>query len=337
MLMAKKIPRFVTKEMFRMQLKKNAVLILSFIAVFLVNLSFQVTPSLALIVDRILATVNDEIITYADYVRFSGKSVNMTEQDWIDEDLLRRLIEDRMILSEAKKKGIQTSEEEIDKEIEEFQREQGFSQEDLEKSLKEEGLTLQMYRNSMREKITLSKLVHDEVDSKVFVAEKEIEDYFISHKQEFLVTSEAREVKAIFIRVRERASVTELTDLKRRTLEIVSRLKRGEDFDRLVEEYSDEPLKSLGGVLGTFKRGTMVSALNEKAFAMKNGETSDPLWVAEGVYILKIINSTDETYKTLSEANNEVRGKLFKQKHEKLFKEWLKTLWEKTSVTINQG
>jgi parvulin-like peptidyl-prolyl isomerase len=320
-----------------MQLKKYAIVTLLLSVFFSMNFPLQIRPSFALIVDRILATVNDEIITYADYVRFTGKSMHMTDQDWVDEELLRRLIEDRMILSEAKKKGIQTSEEEIDRALEEFQKEQGLSREDLEKSLKEEGLTLRMYRNGMREKITLSKLVHDEVDAKVFVAEKEIEDYFISHKQEFLVASETREVKAIFIRMREGASVTELTDLKRRTLEIVSRLKRGEDFDKLVEEYSDEPMKSLGGVLGTFKRGTLVPALDEKAFAMKKGETSDPLWVAEGVYILKIVGATDETYKTLDEAKNEVRTTLFRQKHEKLFKEWLKTLWEKTSVTINQG
>jgi|WetSurSiteA1Bulk_404760.scaffolds.fasta_scaffold00584_9 parvulin-like peptidyl-prolyl isomerase len=320
-----------------MQLKKYAIVTIVLSVFFSMNFALQITPSFALIVDRILATVNDEIITYADYVRFTGKSMNMTDQDWVDEELLRRLIEDRMILSEAKKKGIQTSEEEIDKALEEFQKEQGLSREDLEKGLKEEGLTLRMYRNSMREKITLSKLVHDEVDAKVFVAEKEIEDYFNSHKQEFLVASETREVRAIFIRMREGAPVTELTDLKRRTLEIVSRLKRGEDFDDLVEKYSDEPLKSLGGVLGTFKRGTLVSTLDEKAFTMKKGEISDPLWVAEGVYILKIVNATDETYKTLDEEKNEVRSKLFRQKHEKLFKEWLKTLWEKTSVTINQG
>jgi len=335
--MAERISWSVRKDIFCMQLKKYEVLIKVLIAVFLVNLSLEVTPSFALIIDRILATVNGEIITYADYVRFTGNRVSMTDQDLVDENLLHRLIEDRMIVSKAKKKGIQASEEEIDAAIEEFRKDQGFSQNDFEKSLKEEGLTLQMYRNSIREKITLSKLVHAEVDSKILVAEKEIEDYFTSHKKEFLVAFETREVKAIFIRMREGASVTELTDLKRRALEIVSRLKRGEDFDRLVEEYSDEPLKSLGGALGTFKRGTLVPALDEKAFSMKTGETSDPLWVAEGVYILKIVTATEETYKPFDEAKNEVRSKLFRQKYENLFKEWLKTLWEKTSIIINQG
>lgn len=318
------------------RLNKNSSLIFSLLFFFLVSFSVQATPSFALIVDRVLATVNGEIITYADYVRFTGNSLKFTDQDWVEESLLRSLIEDRMILFEAKKRGIETSEKEVDRAIEEFNKKNNFSPDDFEEGLREEGMTLQMYRNSVRENITLSKLVHEEVDAKIFVTDKEAEGYFASHTKEFLITFETREVKTIFLRVREGASVTELTDLKRRTLEIVSRLKNGADFDMLVEEYADEPLKSLGGVLGTFRRGTLVPALDEKAFAMKRGETSEPIWVAEGVYILRIVNTTDERYKTFDEVRSEVRNILFKQKKEKLYKEWLKTLWDKTPVTINQ-
>jgi len=326
----------VRKANLPVPLKIFSVSIFSLLFFFLANLSAQVTPSFALIVDRVLATVNGEIITYADYVRFTGNSVKLTDQDWVDESLLRSLIEDRMIFFEAKKRGIETSEKEVDRAIEEFNQKNNFSHDGLEEGLREEGMTLQMYRNSVKESITLSKLVQEEVDSKIFVTDKEAEGYFASHAKEFLITFETRGIKAIFLKVREGASVTELTDLKRRTLDIVSRLKNGGDFDMLVEEYADEPLKSLGGVLGTFRRGTLVPALDEKAFAMKRGETSEPIWVAEGVYILRIVNTTDERYKTFDEVRSEVRNILFKQKKEKLYKEWLKTLWDKTPVTINQ-
>ncbi|MFZ5907238.1 MAG: SurA N-terminal domain-containing protein [Nitrospirota bacterium] len=309
--------------------------VLIFFLLFLLFGDFFSSAS-ALIVDRVLATVNGEIITYADYVRFTGNRLNMEGQDWVDEQMLRNLIEDRMMLFEAKKRGIGTSEAEVDKALEEFKKDQNLSHDDFEEGLRQEGLTLQMYRNNIQENITIAKLVHEEVDSKIFVTDKEAEDYFASHGRDFLTTFETREVKAIFLRLREGAPVTEITDLKRRTLEIVSRLKDGEDFDLLVEEYADEPLKSLGGRLGTFRRGTLVPALDEKAFAMGKGQTSGPIWVAEGVYILRVVNATDEQFKTFHEVRGEVRKILFRQKKEKLYKEWLKTLWDKTPVTINQ-
>jgi len=194
-----------------------------------------------------------------------------------------------------------------------------------------------MYRKNVRDRIVMTKLVHAEVDSKIFIKDNETENYYARHRADYVISRETREVKAIFIRLREGASVTELTDLKRRTLDIVSLLKQGEDFDMLVQKYSDEPLKGQGGQLGMFTRGTLIPSLEEKAFAMGKNEISDPVWVSEGVYILLVVDGTDEKLKTFDEAKSEIYDTLFKQKKEKLFNEWMKELWEKTSVTINQG
>ncbi|MEW6585397.1 MAG: peptidylprolyl isomerase [Nitrospirota bacterium] len=318
-----------------MSRKKNANILL--VLFFMLALTLHSHPTFAIIVDRILATVNDEIITYADYLRFTGGIGAYDNPGDVDEQVLKDLIEDRMILSEAKKRGLEAGDEEIDMAIEEFIKGKGISREDLEKGLKEEGLTLYMYRKSTRDRIVMTKLVQAEVDSKIFIKDNEIENYYAQHRADYLITREAREVKAIFIRLREGASVTELTDLKRRALDIVSLLKSGEDFDMLVQKYSDEPLKSQGGKLGTFTRGTLISPLEEKAFRMGKNEISDPVWVSEGVYILLVVDTTDEKLKTFDGAKSEIYGILFRQKKEKLFNEWMKTLWEKTSVTINQG
>jgi parvulin-like peptidyl-prolyl isomerase len=147
---------------------------------------------------------------------------------------------------------------------------------------------------------------------------------------------ETVEVKAIFLRLREGASVTELTDLKLKSLRIASLLQEGEYFDRLLYEYSDEPLKSNEGVLGQFRRGALVPRLDSVAFALREGETSSPVWVSEGAYILQLVRRNSEQYKTLSEVKEEIRHRLHAQKREKIFNEWRKTLWEKTFVTINQ-
>ena len=297
----------------------------------------SVNSSYAVIVDRVLATVDDEIITYVDYQQFVKDAGETENKDLVDEKLLKRMIEEKIILQEARRKGIEVNDTEVDKRIEEFKKQNGLSKEDFERLMKEEGMSLKNYRQRMKEEIISSKLVNDDVDMKIFIIDKEIEDYYHANRKDFMRNPEKAELKAIFLELKEDASVTEITDLKLRALKIVSQLREGDNFDRLVDEYSDEPLRSLAGRLGNFARGALIPPLDKKAFSMKEGEISDPVWVNEGVYILQLMNKTGENYKSIEEVKGEIHNYLFRQKREKLFNEWIKALWEKSSVIINQS
>jgi len=142
-------------------------------------------------------------------------------------------------------------------------------------------------------------------------------------------------VKAIFLRLGEGATATEITDLKRKALRITSRLRDGDNFGALVNRYSDEPLKGKGGKLGEFKKGTLIPELDKRVFSMKVGEMSDPIWVREGVYILKLEDRAEDGFKPLGEVRQEIHKRLSSQHKERIFSEWLKVLWEKSSVTMN--
>jgi parvulin-like peptidyl-prolyl isomerase len=175
------------------------------------------------------------------------------------------------------------------------------------------------------------------VDSKVIVRDEEIREYYQKNRREFLSGPEMAEVKTIFLKLREDATVTEITDLKLRALRITMLLKDGYNFDSLVDEYSDEPLRSEGGNLGKFARGSLIPPLDDQAFSMDEGGISDPIWAGEGVYILQIASKSGETFKTFDEVKEEIYGALYRQKREKAYNEWIKALWEKSSVTINQN
>jgi parvulin-like peptidyl-prolyl isomerase len=75
--------------------------------------------------------------------------------------------------------------------------------------------------------------------------------------------------------------------------------------------------------------------LDKKVFSMKKGEISDPIWVSEGVYILLLVDVSNELYAPLEDVKGAIMSELYKLKRERYFNEWLKTLWEKASVTIN--
>ncbi len=288
-------------------------------------------------VDRVLATVGSEVITFGDYRQFVKGISDADNGDTVDQKLLRKFIEEKIIRQEARRKGIEASDAEVEKAIEEFKAQNGMSQQDLEQSLNNEGLNMGSYKKLMRDQIISSRLISDEVDAKIFVTDEEIKRYYDANKKDFVSSPEKVEIKAIFIPLREEASVTEITDLKLRSLKIVSRLRQGDNFDVLIDDYCDEPLKSQGGMLGKFASGALIPPLNNRAFSLKVGEISDPVWVSDGVYILELTGRSPETFKKIEEVKPGIRDYLYKQKREKLYNEWIKTLWERSTVTIKQS
>jgi len=284
----------------------------------------------------VLATVGGEAITLADYQKFVNAEGDTDVNAMVEQDILKKMIEEKIILQEAKRKGIGVSDAEVDNTINEVRQQYSLSPDDLERMLQEEGTTLAAYRAITRDSMMTSRLTDSEVDAKVFVGDGEIDEYYRANQREFLSSPETVEVKAIFLRLPEGASVTELTDLKLKSLRVAALLQQGYNFDGLVYDYSDEPLKSNEGILGQFARGALVPPLDSVAFALREGETSGPVWVSEGAYILQLVRRNSEQYKTLFEVKEEIHNLLHTQKRGKIFNDWLKTLWEKSFFTINQ-
>ncbi|HWR57549.1 MAG TPA: peptidyl-prolyl cis-trans isomerase [Thermodesulfovibrionales bacterium] len=291
--------------------------------------------SYGITVDRALASVDDEWITLSDYQLYLKSLGVAWNTDIVDEGILKKMMEEKVLLHEAKRRGMEITDAETDKMIEEFKRSGSLSQEDLEKGLKKEGLDMQGYRSLLKDRVMAVKLVEEEVDSKVIVTDKEVEDYYKANEREYVDGPEKAVLNAIFLKLNEDAVVTEITDLKRKALKISAQLEKGESFEALVNQYGDDRLRSVRGRWGEFERGTLVPRLDRRVFSMKIGEVTEPLWVRDGAYILQLLDKTGGTVRPLKEVRTEVYRHLRKQKREDRFNEWMKTLWEKSSTKIN--
>jgi peptidyl-prolyl cis-trans isomerase SurA len=297
--------------------------------------SVAATASYAFTLDKVLAVVDQDVITLSDYLLFA-KSMGVVENmDVINEALLKKLMEEKVILHEANRRGIEVSDAETDGMIEEIKKESAVSQSDLERELAKEGMNFSGYRKIVRERLIALKLIGADVDSKVIVTEEEIETFYRENIKEYLTSPAQVEVKAIFLRLNEGATVTEITDLKRKALRIAAQLGNGENFELLADRYNDEDLRGGQGRLGEFLRGALIPQLDRKVFSMQKGEISGPIWVKEGAYIVKLVNRTDDAFKTLEEARIEIYKRLFTKKREKIFNEWVRSLWRKAFITIN--
>ena len=301
----------------------------------IILLLLAAAPSHGITMDKVLAVVDKEAVTLSDYILFAKSLGIAADKETVDERTLGKLIEEKVILHEAGRRGMEAGDSEADKMIEEVRKESGLSRGEFEGELAKEGMNLQRYRTLMKDKMTVLKLVDADVDSKVIVTDKEIENAYNANKRDYVISPALAEVKAIFLRLGEGATATEVTDLKRKVLQISLLLKKGDNFEAVVNRYSDEPLKSKKGKLGEFQRGALIPELDKKAFSMNAGEISDPIWVKEGVYILQLVSRTDEKFKSPGEVREEIYKHLYAQHKERIFSEWVRVLWEKSSITIN--
>lgn len=285
--------------------------------------------------DKVLAVVDKEVITLSDYIVYANFTGAKVTAD-VNEALLKQLIEEKVMLHEAYARGIEISDAETDTILEKMNKEDGLSQGELEEELMKDGINFTSYRKGVKERLCALKLIGSEVDSKVFVTEKEIEQFYNENKRDYIARPALAEVGAIFLRLNEDATVTEITDLKRRALRIAEELRNGENFESISNCYNEEQLREKQGRLGEFQRGALIPQLDMKVFSMGEGEVSGPIWVKGGVYIVKLFKRTDDEFKPLEDAKDEIYGHLFTEKREKIFNEWLKSLWEKAFITINQ-
>lgn len=275
-------------------------------------------------VDRILATVNDEFITLSDY-RIYLKREGYTHTEGVDEGILKRMIEERLILREAIKKGITSTDAEIDEMINEIAKERGASKDELISLLKGEDKD---YKDLLRDKIVTLKLIKEEIDSKVLIDERDIEQFYNEHREYYRKEPERVEIETLFMAFPAEASVTEVTDLKLKTLKILKMLKEGNDFEVIARRYGEFRRP------GRFERGALLNPLNDIAFSLKEGEISNPIWTGEGAYIIRVARKLEATYQPLEDVRTQIFKILYDNRRAELLNGWLKRLWEGASISM---
>lgn len=139
----------------------------------------------------------------------------------------------------------------------------------------------------------------DDIDS-VFVADAEIEDYYNSHLEEYMVEPQR---KLHYVKIPLQPSPEDIKAAEEKINKIHEMAQSGEDFAELAREYSEGPSGPEGGDLGYFKEGQMVTEFNDVAFSMEVGEISKPVQTQFGWHIILL---TDK--RTDDQGNPEVKA-----------------------------
>ncbi len=320
--------------------RKISYTIIAVFAILALQASGLHTACGAVLLDRVVATVNNEVITWSELVntiKLEGKAylqdVSAEERRKrireLEKPFLNKLIRMKLELQEAREMGLSVSEAEIDGAVEDIRRKFDLTEDALMASLRAEGMSMEDYRERLKEQILISKAVNYAVRSRIVITDREIREYYEANRDKFTGKEKVR-IRQIFFAAP--ADASEKADVEARAGDVMQRLKKGEDFARLAIEYSEGPSRQFGGDLGYISRGSALREVEGVAFRLKIGEVSSPFWSPAGLHIIKVEDRIEAG--GMEKAREKIKDILFKKAFESKYREWSAALREKAYVEV---
>lgn len=311
----------------------------TFISV-LIILVFCGVSSAAILLDKVIAVVNQEVITWSDLYKAMEFEASDKIKDIKEEEkrkifkenegpFLEVLIDMKLQIQAAKQKGIDAAAEEITEAINDIKKKYFMDEQTLTASLKKEGFTLDEYKKKLAEQIILSRVVSQEVRNKIVFSDTEIAKY-IEKSKDTLITDDAYRIRQIFFRKPQTPSDRKTAEEKAGT--VYQQIKAGEDFASLARKYSEDPSGKTGGDLGFIKKGQMAKEFTDVLSQMKAGDISQPFWTDMGLHIIKLEEKIEK--QSAAAIKESAKNKLIEQRFSEKYKHWLRELRETAYIEI---
>lgn len=206
-----------------------------------------------------------------------------TFEDTLKDQIMEKLIIEKILFAEAKAKDIVVEDEEIKAQMELSIEEIG-GEEEFEKYLEENELTREILEENTRKEMLVAKY-GEVIKSEMEITDKEAKEYFESSKEELAV------IRPSHILVQE----------EEKGKELLARIENGEEFESIaMMESMDDGSAMNGGDLGYIARGSMIAEFEEVAFKLEPGEISDLVKTEVGYHIIRLDDKKD-TYEDLEE------------------------------------
>ncbi len=305
---------------------------------------FFAVPSFAEVADRIVAVVNDEVITLRElqlasetFIRRIEKSNPGVPKEKIREEVqtqvLNNMIEETLLKQEAKRLGIVVKDEEVTAAIHDLLARRKWKLEDVKAGLEKDGVTFDEYREATRNNILKGRVIRREIQSKITVSNEEIGNYYREHRDDY-EGKEAVRIRQILIPVPENAEGDVRSLRKAESEEVLKKLKAGAPFEQMVAQYARGEAAGMSGDMGYVDKGSMVPAVDEAAFRLKIGEISDVIESTQGFHIIQVLDKRGGGAKPLPEVRNEIEDAIAREKAEKKYGDWMAELRKRSFIEI---
>ena len=307
------------------------------------------SPFGGVVVEQIVARVNDQIITQTDYdtalqqLDAEGRQRGETMQEMADarRNLLRDLIDQQLWISKGKELGI-TGDTELIKRLDEIRKQYHLaSLEDLQKAAEEQGVSFADFKQNIRNQIITQDVMRQQVGSRIQITPGETRQYYEQHKQDYQQPESVRLSEILISTGTPGANGHDdpatVAAAQAKAEDIEARLHSGGDFAELARRFSNGPTAASGGDLGQFRRGALAKELEDKTFALQAGQWTAPIRTRQGWIILKVTQHTPAGVQPFNQVQDQVGQALYMSLMEPAIRAYLTKMREEAFIDIKPG
>ncbi len=303
-------------------------------------------------VDEIIAWVNNDIILKSEYdlrktairndlaeapPRGRGLQGAQLEQALGDAQkiLLRDLIDETLLLQQAKDMGL-NADLEVVKTMEQLRQERHLaSLDDLEKAIVAQGYSVDEFKQNIKTRYLTSQVLQREVYGRVVITTDEMKKYYDANIKNF--------DRPAGIRVREISVYTEgrgpaeMQSQRKKIDEALAAVKKGDNFNEVAAKYSESQTAQEGGDLGFFVKGELAQPLEEVASKLNKGQVSDIITLNGALMILKVEDKHEGGVLPFELAQKEIQEALWQQGVQPKIREYLTKLRSDGFIKLADG
>ncbi len=245
--------------------------------------------------NRIVAVVNDDIIVETQLdnreamvmKQLQEKQTRLPSREALRKQILERLVLENLQLQLAERSGIRVDDETLNSALRTMATENGMTLAEFRDKLESEGYNYIVFREQLRNEITMTRLRQQMVDSQIKVTDQEVDNMLANIANSGEGNREYR-LSHILISVPEAASPEDISKARKRAEKILAKLKAGADFAQTAISESDSQQALEGGDLGWRKADKLPSIFTDTVGKLDKGQISDLIRTPSGFHIIKV-------------------------------------------------
>lgn len=246
--------------------------------------------------DHIVAVVNRELVTNGEVLQRAAQVEREMQQAGVTppprerllQETLDLLIDDRAQLSHARETVSRIEEVELDRAVGAVAAQNQLSVAQLRERLRAEGYDYQRFRDNLRDQMLLDRVRERDVQARIRITDSDIENWLAAQRAKAGLSTEF-DIAQVLVALPENAGAAEVAERRLRAVQVLQRLKAGEDFAALVREVSDGA-KENGGALGLRRADRLPDLFVEAVAPLRPGEVAPQvLRSGAGFHVLKLL------------------------------------------------
>jgi peptidyl-prolyl cis-trans isomerase SurA len=291
-----------------------------------------VTMARAEVVERILAVVNDDVISKSEVDQMakamqSQPGAKLLSGKDLEKKLLDAMITQKLALTEAKRRGITVADKEVDQAFADFKKRNNIPDDaTLAKALAKEGMSIKGLRKQISDQMVTERLMMIVAAGKAVVTDKEVHDFY---DKEFPKAAGGQiHLKILNMPYPPGATEAQKEEVKKRAELILQENRKGVPWEQLRDKYN-VLLQDMGFIPESDLDPELVQFLGK----VKTGEMA-PIQTLKGFQLVQVVDRRNSKTLSFEQAAPKIREILEHRDMEKTFQEWIKAQKDKSHIKI---